>query len=221
MRQLISKLIAAGLSAGVVLLWWPLVMSANGPSSWVLRAVVWTLLFELLLALLAPIEESIWDNINGARKLASRVNVAKARVYDRADSNRKRVASHVMVAAIVAAIPIGLIAQGPTPPVAVPVVVKKPVTKVIRITKVVRVRDDRTITKYAAAPQQSRVPVTTPGPVTKAPAQRDTAQRESSPDKQRVTTRPTDRLPSGATAPTAAPAPPPATSPPVATVPGG
>ena len=55
MREFLSKSIAGGLSAGVVLLWWPVLFEdVDTVTSWFVRGVAWTLLFELLLLALIP-----------------------------------------------------------------------------------------------------------------------------------------------------------------------
>jgi hypothetical protein len=49
-REFLSKSIAGGLSAGVVLLWWPVLFDrVDTVTSWFARGVAWTVLFELLL----------------------------------------------------------------------------------------------------------------------------------------------------------------------------
>jgi hypothetical protein len=140
MRHLISKLIAAAISAAVVLLWWPIIMSTDGPESWALRAVAWTLLFECVLALLAPIEDGLWESIDSARRVAARVANTKHKVYSEEHAGPKQLASRAGVVALVAAVPLGLIVGGPAPAKPAATVVKKQgTTKVIRITKVIRV----------------------------------------------------------------------------------
>jgi hypothetical protein len=177
MRQLISKLIAAAISAAVVLLWWPIIMSTDGPTSWALRAVAWTLLFESVLALLAPIEESIWDRHIASRRVVAQMSNARQRVYAHDAASPKRIASRAAVVALVAAIPLGLIASGPSPVKPNPTVVKRPsTTKIIRITKVIRVNtgagyspptetvgeSHRTVTYRTTTPKRTSGKHTTP-----------------------------------------------------------
>jgi hypothetical protein len=54
--NLVSKVIAAGLAAGVFLLWWPAHLPSAGAQWLVLRGVAWTLAFELLVLAFAPLE---------------------------------------------------------------------------------------------------------------------------------------------------------------------
>src|SRR5439155_3195333 len=54
--DLISKLLAAGLSAGVFLIWWPEHHATAGLASLVVRGALWTLTYELLLVAFTPLE---------------------------------------------------------------------------------------------------------------------------------------------------------------------
>jgi hypothetical protein len=204
MRQLISKLIAAAISAAVVLLWWPIIMSSNGPTSWALRAVAWTLLFELVLALLAPIEESIWDNFLSARRWVARLAHARQRLYAR-DGNRVRhVASSVAVLAVVGAIPLALVAGGPAPAKPATTVVKeRGKTKIVRITKVIEVTAGGSST--VVRPLQSK-------PATGGSNRKTTAQHKTVSKQQTKTKQPAAVVPPEPTAPAATPAPDPAAS---------
>src|SRR5688572_26955129 len=65
-RHLLSKSIAGGLSAGVVLLWWPvLVQDVDTVSSWFVRGVAWTVCFEVLAYALMPFERALWETSRG------------------------------------------------------------------------------------------------------------------------------------------------------------
>src|SRR5256885_16124260 len=55
-RDLFSKLLAAGLSAGVFLIWWPEHHPTTGLMSLAVRGALWTLLYELLLVSFVPLE---------------------------------------------------------------------------------------------------------------------------------------------------------------------
>jgi len=54
--NLLSKVIAAGLAAGVFLLWWPAHLPSNGVPWLVLRGLAWTLAFEILVLSFVPFE---------------------------------------------------------------------------------------------------------------------------------------------------------------------
>jgi hypothetical protein len=55
MDRLASKIAAGGLSAGVFLLWWPDHVPGEGLSQLVLRGLLWTMTFELLLLAFTPL----------------------------------------------------------------------------------------------------------------------------------------------------------------------
>jgi outer membrane biosynthesis protein TonB len=54
--NLVSKVIAAGLAAGVFLLWWPAHLPSAGVQWLVLRGLAWTLAFEVLVLSFVPLE---------------------------------------------------------------------------------------------------------------------------------------------------------------------
>jgi hypothetical protein len=54
--NLLSKVIAAGLAAGVFLLWWPAHLPSTGVPWLVLRGLAWTLAFEVLVLCFVPLE---------------------------------------------------------------------------------------------------------------------------------------------------------------------
>jgi hypothetical protein len=56
LENLVSKVIAAGLAAGVFLLWWPAHLSSDGVGWLVLRGLAWTLAFEVLVLCFVPLE---------------------------------------------------------------------------------------------------------------------------------------------------------------------
>ena len=67
-REFLSKSIAGGLSAGVVLLWWPVLFDeVDTVTSWFVRGVAWTVCFELLLVALIPFERALWETARGER----------------------------------------------------------------------------------------------------------------------------------------------------------
>lgn len=201
MRQLISKLIAAAISAAVVLLWWPIIMTSNGPESWALRAVAWTLLFEVILALLAPIEERVWDNLIAGRGTAARIANARKRFYAHDGTAAKRAASSVAVVALVAAVPVALIVGGPEPAAPKPTIVKQAgTTKIVRITRVIRVTER---IGEVAAPEPTTISTpkrtaakkkTSRKPTTAKPKTTETAPTApvSTPDPAPVATQPAD-----------------------------
>jgi hypothetical protein len=137
-RHLFSKSIAGGLSAGVVLLWWPVLFEhVNTVSSWFVRGVAWTVLFELLAYALVPFERALWETSRGER-LVGRVDAAQSRLHS--GSHRRRMSRLSAVATMAMAVPVALLVTGlqkqPDARAEAPVV--RPI-KVVRVTKVVKV----------------------------------------------------------------------------------
>ena len=99
-RDLISKLLAAGLSAGVFLIWWPEHHPTAGLMSLVVRGALWTLLYELLLVAFAPLERMARRAV-GERLSGRRVPVLPARV---------RLGGACALACVGAALPVSLLA---------------------------------------------------------------------------------------------------------------
>jgi hypothetical protein len=56
LNNLISKVLAAGLAAGVFLIWWPAHLPSAGVEWLVLRGLAWTLAFEILVLSFCPLE---------------------------------------------------------------------------------------------------------------------------------------------------------------------
>jgi hypothetical protein len=136
-RGFLSKSIAGGLSAGVVLLWWPLVFDdIDSVGSWLVRGIAWTVAFELLLLSLEPFERALWETARG-ESLSRRVGAAGTRLHS--GSQRRRMGRVTVLAGLALIVPVALMVMGlreqapahaeakPAPPI-----------KVVRVTKVVR-----------------------------------------------------------------------------------
>jgi hypothetical protein len=136
-REFISKSIAAGLSTGVVLLWWPvLFVRVNTVTSWFVRGVAWTVLFELLLVALIPFERALWETTGGER-LSSRVGAARSRLHS--GSRRRRLSRLSAVATVAVVVPVALLVTGlQQAPASAGTNPSRPI-KVIRVTKVVKI----------------------------------------------------------------------------------
>jgi hypothetical protein len=151
--HLLSKLIAGGLSAGVVLLWWPHVVTHDSAVSWVARGIAWTLLAEILILALSPVELVLRSRL---------APLAPAGLVRRAGARSQQL-SYVVLAAVAICLPLTLLVAGKP---ATPVQTKR-VTKVTRVVKVVKpVQVKRIVirrTVRAAAPYVPPV-VTTPRP---------------------------------------------------------
>jgi hypothetical protein len=132
-REIVSKLIAGGLSAAVVLLWWPVFFPADTVESWLIRGVVWTLTFELLVLTLLPLERALWDTAPArrahgkARDLTTRVSVAAPPV------RRLRLAAPALLAV---SVPVALLLSGPAERLGSALPAATKVTEVKRIVKV-------------------------------------------------------------------------------------
>src|SRR3954465_11228293 len=59
MQDILSKVSASGLSAGVFLLWWPAHVASQGTEALLVRGVLWALAFEILLLGFRPLERTI------------------------------------------------------------------------------------------------------------------------------------------------------------------
>jgi hypothetical protein len=79
--NLLSKVIAAGLAAGVFLLWWPAHLPSDGVGWLVLRGLAWTLAFEVLVLSFVPLEQ-----------MATRA-LTRRRATSRASRVRRRLAA--------------------------------------------------------------------------------------------------------------------------------
>src|SRR3954454_19812763 len=134
MQDILSKVSASGLSAGVFLLWWPAHVSSQGSEALLVRGVLWALAFEVLLLGFRPLERAVGRAVRAreARPLAPR-----------------RIAPVLAMAAVAAAVPATLL-SGARAPIAAParaaapkVIVKREIVRrevvVRRVNHIVRV----------------------------------------------------------------------------------
>jgi hypothetical protein len=174
-REFLSKSIAGGLSAGVVLLWWPVLFAeVDTVTSWFVRGVAWTVCFELLLVALIPFERALWETAHGER-IARRVGSAGTRLHS--GSHRRRMSRLSAVATAALALPVvllvaGLHKQAPAhaeAPAASPIKVVR-VTKVVRPVTVKRIIERAPVQQeYAAAAPQQATPAPVPPRTTEKP----------------------------------------------------
>jgi hypothetical protein len=166
-REFLSKSIAGGLSAGVVLLWWPVLFEdVDTVTSWFIRGVAWTLCFELLLVALIPFERALWETARGER-LARRVGDAGSHLHS--GSPRRRIGRLSAVASVALAIPMVLVLAGLNEhlPARAEAPQVRPI-KVVRVTKVVRPLTVKRIVEDAPIYTQPSAPA--PAPAQQSPA---------------------------------------------------
>src|SRR3954453_372134 len=104
MSGLLSKVLAGGLSAGIFVLWWPAHAPAQGAEWLLLRGVLWTLAFEVLLLAFRPLEHAVAGAVH-ARDVRA---VAPSRL-----------ARMLAFAAVAAAVPAAML-SGERAPIATP-----------------------------------------------------------------------------------------------------
>jgi hypothetical protein len=165
-REFLSKSIAGGLSAGVVLLWWPVLFAeVDTVTSWFVRGVAWTLCFELLLVALVPFERALWETAHGER-ITRTMGTAGSRLHS--GSHRRRIGRLSAVASVALAVPVVLLVAGLHEHV--PARAEAPAVtpiKVVRVTKVVRPVTVKKVIQRA--PISGQPVVTTPEPAAPAP----------------------------------------------------
>lgn len=157
MDRLVSKIVAGGLSAGVFLFWWPEHVAGDGLLQLVLRGLLWTMSFELLLLTLGPAERLI------ERRVRERAIARGERVRSRLAGvpAPARTGGVVALACCGLAAPIALIADAPKqlvqqverPRVVKQVIVERPVIeKKIVVRKVVAPAAQQPLRSAGAAP---------------------------------------------------------------------
>jgi hypothetical protein len=137
-REFLSKSIAGGLSAGVVLLWWPVLFDrVDTVTSWFVRGVAWTVLFELLLVALIPFESALWETSRG-EAVSTRLGAARSRLHS--GPPRRRLSRLSALASTAILVPVALLVTGlhQSPASAGTTASGQPV-KIVRVTKVVKV----------------------------------------------------------------------------------
>jgi hypothetical protein len=192
-ENLVSKVLAAGLAAGVFLLWWPAHLPSAGAQWLVLRGLAWALAFEVLVLAFVPLEQMVTRALVRRRAAgqARRVRVALA-----AAPATARKGGAVLLAFTGLLVPALLLAHTSRParkPVARPTTV---VRKVVVRREVVR-REKVVVRVPAAVPPAAR-PVVAAKPATTAAKSSDTKEPktekvvESAPKQQTTTGIPAD-----------------------------
>src|SRR3954470_2649616 len=104
-EHLLSKLVAGGLSAGVVLLWWPRFFPHDSAGTWVARGIAWTLLAEILVVAVSPLEHVLRARVGALRP------IGHVRSFF-SSSSRLRAYFARALAAVAVSLPLMLIATG-------------------------------------------------------------------------------------------------------------
>jgi hypothetical protein len=171
--NLVSKIAAGGLSAGVFLLWWPQHVHGDGVENLIVRGLLWTLLAELLIVAFSPLE----NRAAAAARRWTAPAVAHVRGRIAAVPGRARTGGAVVMACAGLAAPIALLA-GAGRPVKPAAAKTRVVERVIVQKPVVR---ERVVVKRVWAPAATPAPVTVAAPVrpTVSPAARPVARTRS------------------------------------------
>lgn len=210
-----SKLLAAGLSAGIFLVWWPAHHATTGIEPLVLRGALWTLAYEMLVLAFTPLERL------AVRALRPHLEIARARVSRLWRLNvpaRARLGGACALACAGAVVPMTLLAgahplpAAPTHPVKKVVIVKRPVVRErVVVRQVVTVPADisrpgdtpQPATSYAPAPQVHATKTATTTKSSKRATTRATTRRAADVKP----TEPVARIPEATTTPAASSAP--------------
>ena len=167
-RQLGSKLLAGGLSAGVVLLWWPMFFPTDSVTMWLGRGIVWTLSFELLLVALSPFELALWSTHRGER-ITQRVEAKRALLEH--PSPKRRIGRRATLAMGALAVPIMLIVVGVTSHLpSVHKAVAPDITRVTRVVRVVKPVRVQRVVKIRTIAEQVPAQQVTSAPASPAPS---------------------------------------------------
>jgi hypothetical protein len=67
MRDLVSKVLAGGLSGALFLFWWPAAVPGEGAEWLVVRGLLWALAFEVLLLAFCPLERAVAGAVRSRR----------------------------------------------------------------------------------------------------------------------------------------------------------
>src|SRR4051812_18552524 len=146
-RDLISKILAAGLSAGLFLIWWPERHATAGLTSLVVRGALWTLTYELLLLAFTPLERL------ARRAVSARAHHLRPRSPFIAVPAPARVGGACVLACAGAPPPLTLLAGAPAPrPRRAAATTKRVVVVKRPVVKRVVVRETVTVPAAAAHP---------------------------------------------------------------------
>jgi hypothetical protein len=185
--NLLSKVIAAGLAAGVFLLWWPAHLPSTGVQWLVLRGLAWTLAFEVLALSFVPLEQMATRALT-RRRSAGRADRVRSRLA--AAPAPARASGAVMLAFTGLLLPgVLLLHTGHLP--AQPAAART--TQVMRKVVVRRVVHEKTIVvrEVAPAPVALSAPARPAAPVAARPVAKTPAKKQAPAKKVAVKPAPT------------------------------
>jgi hypothetical protein len=164
LNNLISKVLAAGLAAGVFLIWWPAHLPSTGVEWLVLRGLAWTLAFEILVLSFCPLENMATRSIT-RRRAAARARRVRGAIA--AAPQPAKASGAVLLAFTGLLLPALMLAHAGRPPA-------KPAPRPVQVVRkvVVRkvVRQKTVVVRTPAQVVQAPAPVAPAPPVTPAPA---------------------------------------------------
>jgi hypothetical protein len=196
LENLVSKVIAAGLAAGVFLLWWPAHLPSDGVGWLVLRGLAWTLAFEVLVLCFVPLERM------ATRALARRRDPGRTSLPRRlvaAAPLQTRANGAVMLAFTGLLLPGLLLLHSGRLPSAQPAAHTTKVVRKVVVRKVVR---EKMVVVREAAPAAPA-----PYAASAAPAKKTSTPKAAQPSASKKATEPTTSTPKATTttAPTTTP----------------
>jgi hypothetical protein len=207
--NLLSKVIAAGLAAGVFLLWWPAHLPSNGVQWLVLRGLAWTLAFEILVLSFVPFERMATRALVRRRDGGRAARVRRRRAAAPAPA---RASGAVMLAFTGLLLPGLLLLHSGRLPAAQPAA---HTTKVVRKVVVRKVVHEKTVVVREPAPAApapyavSTAPATATAATTVAPkaaAKKTSTSKAAAPSSTKPSAKQTSSTPAASTKTTTPPA---------------
>ena len=178
---LVSKVLAAGLAAGVFLLWWPTHLPSAGAQWLVLRGLAWALAFEVLVLAFAPVERMAAGTLAHRRAVAG---ARRMRTVLAAAPTAARKGGAVLTAVAALAVPALMLAHAGHLPSGKPVAKRETVVRKVVVRRQV-VRRETVIVRAPAAPAPSRAtaaPRPEPDEAATARTHTTTAAKDPKPD---------------------------------------
>jgi hypothetical protein len=176
LNNLISKVLAAGLAAGIFLLWWPAHLPSAGTPWLVLRGLAWALAFEILLLSFSPLENMATRALT-RRRAAARARRVRGRL---AEAPVPAKASGAVVLACTGLLLPGLMLAHAGRPPARPAPRPVQVVRNVVVRKVVR--EKTVVVRAPALAAQAPAPAVRTAPAA-APAAKKPAREDPAPAK--------------------------------------